>query len=187
LTVRLSIHKGCNLGIGGVPFKAKDNNVSVDRLYNISQRKEQEPSPIIRSYPIYIRYLFDSQVKNQYIKAANRTFFFPYQFGLFVPGDVIDHPAVTNCTSDSLSQKESVWALYCTSMLLWNFCNRFRKPREDDEQAEQANEAFLCSFYKSECLSVSSPQTSMLLTFLAIISPIFEANQTSAMLTSVHV
>ena len=28
-------------------------------------------------------------------------------------------------------------------MLLWNFCNRFRTPSEDEERAEQANEAFL--------------------------------------------
>ena len=25
-------HEGCNLGIGGVPFKAKDHNISVERL-----------------------------------------------------------------------------------------------------------------------------------------------------------
>ena len=28
-------------------------------------------------------------------------------------------------------------------MLLWSFCNRFRIPSEDDEQAEQAKEGFL--------------------------------------------
>jgi hypothetical protein len=28
-------------------------------------------------------------------------------------------------------------------MLLWNFCNRFRTPSEDEERAEQAHEAFL--------------------------------------------
>ncbi|KAF8883073.1 hypothetical protein CPB84DRAFT_1750754 [Gymnopilus junonius] len=44
---------------------------------------------------------------------------------------------------DSLSPKESVWALYCRSMLLWNFCNRFRQPSQEEERAEQSHEAFL--------------------------------------------
>ena len=28
-------------------------------------------------------------------------------------------------------------------MLLWNFCNRFREPSQEEERAEQAHEAFL--------------------------------------------
>lgn len=28
-------------------------------------------------------------------------------------------------------------------MLLWNFCNRFRQPSQEEERAEQAHEAFL--------------------------------------------
>ncbi|KIM45747.1 hypothetical protein M413DRAFT_17514 [Hebeloma cylindrosporum] len=67
----------------------------------------------------------------------------PTNFGLLFPGEVLDRPAPSYRGSESLSRKESVWALYCRSMLLWNFCNRFRTPSEDEERAEQANEAFL--------------------------------------------
>lgn len=28
-------------------------------------------------------------------------------------------------------------------MLLWNFCNRFHEPSQEEERAEQAHEAFL--------------------------------------------
>ena len=40
-------------------------------------------------------------------------------------------------------------------MLLWNFCNRFRIPSEDDEHwEEQANEAFLEAQAIEEFLNV---------------------------------
>ncbi|KAF8965647.1 hypothetical protein BDZ97DRAFT_1811637 [Flammula alnicola] len=67
----------------------------------------------------------------------------PANFGLLFPGEVLDRVSPAYRASDALSPKESVWGLYCRSMLLWNFCNRFREPSQDEERAEQAHEAFL--------------------------------------------
>ncbi|KAF6765530.1 hypothetical protein DFP72DRAFT_204488 [Ephemerocybe angulata] len=71
----------------------------------------------------------------------------PRSYELLFPGEVNDalEPAFNH--SDGLTTKESVWALYCRSMLLWNFCNRFRHlhSTEDegisDELAEALSEA----------------------------------------------
>jgi len=62
---------------------------------------------------------------------------------LLFPAEVIDRVLPIYRAHDSLSPKESVWALYCRSMLLWNFCNRFRSPSQEEDTAEQAHEAFL--------------------------------------------
>ncbi|PPQ68812.1 hypothetical protein CVT24_007696 [Panaeolus cyanescens] len=72
------------------------------------------------------------------------TFFLsnPANFCLLFPGEVIDRASVTYRGVDSMSTKESVWALYCRSMLLWNFCNRFTTPQGDEDRAEQAQQAF---------------------------------------------
>ncbi|KAF8153666.1 hypothetical protein BJ912DRAFT_1014320, partial [Pholiota molesta] len=67
----------------------------------------------------------------------------PANFALLFPGEVMDRLSPAYRTTDALSPKESVWGLYCRSMLLWNFCNRFRTPSQDEERAEQAQEAFL--------------------------------------------
>ncbi|KDR67042.1 hypothetical protein GALMADRAFT_1133694 [Galerina marginata CBS 339.88] len=67
----------------------------------------------------------------------------PSNFGILFPGEVLDRVSPSFRASDSLSPKESVWALYCRSMLLWNFCNRFRQPSQEEERAEHAHEAFL--------------------------------------------
>ena len=56
---------------------------------------------------------------------------------------MLDRRSSSYRAADSLSPKESVWALYCRCMLLWNFCNRFREPSQEEERAEQAHEAFL--------------------------------------------
>ncbi len=40
------------------------------------------------------------------------------------------------------SPKQSVWALYCRSMLLWNSCLRLRKLTSDNEKAEFSMEAW---------------------------------------------
>ncbi|KAF8634264.1 hypothetical protein AX17_004221 [Amanita inopinata Kibby_2008] len=46
-------------------------------------------------------------------------------YAIFFPGEVIDHVSPAFAESPhSMSPKESIWALYCRSMLLWNFCNR---------------------------------------------------------------
>ncbi|KAF8814824.1 hypothetical protein BYT27DRAFT_7156612 [Phlegmacium glaucopus] len=67
----------------------------------------------------------------------------PSNFGILFPGEVLDRRSPSYRASDYLSPKESVWALYCRCMLLWNFCNRFRQPGQDEQRAEQAHEAFL--------------------------------------------
>ena len=64
---------------------------------------------------------------------------------ILFPGEVLDRRSSSYRATDSLSPKESVWALYCRCMLLWNFCNRFREPSQEEERAdsELAHEAFL--------------------------------------------
>jgi hypothetical protein len=42
---------------------------------------------------------------------------------LLFPGEVVDRASPTYRSADSQSPKESVWALYCRSMLLWNYSN----------------------------------------------------------------
>ncbi|KAK7453326.1 hypothetical protein VKT23_012005 [Stygiomarasmius scandens] len=70
----------------------------------------------------------------------------PGNFLLLFPGEVIDRESPTYRSADSHSQKESVWALYCRSMLLWNFCVRMqRDTMSDEEKAEFCNDAW------SEC------------------------------------
>lgn len=54
----------------------------------------------------------------------------------------MDRMAPSYRSSDSPSPKESVWALYCRSMLLWSFCNRLRRdPCSDEDRAEYSMEA----------------------------------------------
>ena len=89
------------------------------------------------------------------------SFFFPLgfdwrsssQFGILFPGEVLDRRSSSYRSPDSLSPKESVWALYCRCMLLWNFCNRFRDPSQEEERAEQAHEAFLEAQAIEDCLN----------------------------------
>ncbi|KAG6898966.1 hypothetical protein C0993_002144 [Termitomyces sp. T159_Od127] len=46
-------------------------------------------------------------------------------YAILFPGEALDRVSPTFRASTS-STKESVWALYCRSMLLWNFTNRLR-------------------------------------------------------------
>ncbi|KAJ7167044.1 hypothetical protein C8R46DRAFT_1095851 [Mycena filopes] len=48
----------------------------------------------------------------------------PASYAILFPGEVIDRISPAYCSPDSPSPKEAVWALYCRSLLLWNFCNR---------------------------------------------------------------
>lgn len=41
---------------------------------------------------------------------------------LLFPGEALDRLPQYRDSNDPLLVKESVWALYCRSMLLWNFC-----------------------------------------------------------------
>lgn len=68
----------------------------------------------------------------------------PSNYRLLFPGEVLDRVSPAYRASDSQTPKESVWALYCRSLLLWCFCERFRHdplcPEED--KAEFAQEAW---------------------------------------------
>ncbi|KAF5345467.1 hypothetical protein D9758_013622 [Tetrapyrgos nigripes] len=67
----------------------------------------------------------------------------PGNFLLLFPGEVNDRVSPTYRSVDSHSHKESVWALYCRSMLLWNFCIRMeRNPMSEAEKAQFANDAW---------------------------------------------
>ncbi|KIK02612.1 hypothetical protein K443DRAFT_131780 [Laccaria amethystina LaAM-08-1] len=49
----------------------------------------------------------------------------PANYALLFPGEVFDRVSrPPTAISTSLSPKESVWALYCRSLLLWSFCTR---------------------------------------------------------------
>lgn len=65
------------------------------------------------------------------------------QYAILFPGEVMDRMSPAYRSSDSPSPKESVWALYCRSMLLWTFCNRIRvEGCSDEDKAEYASEAW---------------------------------------------
>ncbi|KAL0957013.1 hypothetical protein HGRIS_003114 [Hohenbuehelia grisea] len=67
----------------------------------------------------------------------------PSSYCLLFPGEALDRENVTYRSPNDPSPKESVWALYCRSMLLWNFCNRLRKEVcTEEEKAEFALEAW---------------------------------------------
>ncbi|KAG5642774.1 hypothetical protein DXG03_002119 [Asterophora parasitica] len=62
---------------------------------------------------------------------------------LLFPGEVLDRVSPSYRGSMSPSTKESVWALYCRSMLLWNFTNQLRtKPVLNDDKVELIYEAW---------------------------------------------
>ncbi|KAF8189550.1 hypothetical protein K438DRAFT_2019010 [Mycena galopus ATCC 62051] len=48
----------------------------------------------------------------------------PANYAILFPGEILDRVSPAYCSPNSPSPKESVWALYCRSLLLWNFCNR---------------------------------------------------------------
>uniref|UniRef100_A0A0W0G457 Zn(2)-C6 fungal-type domain-containing protein n=1 Tax=Moniliophthora roreri TaxID=221103 RepID=A0A0W0G457_MONRR len=67
----------------------------------------------------------------------------PSNFALLFPGEALDRVSPSYRSASSHSPKESVWALYCRSMLLWNFCNRLtRTAVSQEDKAEYAQEAW---------------------------------------------
>ncbi|KAH0589793.1 hypothetical protein H2248_005508 [Termitomyces sp. 'cryptogamus'] len=63
-------------------------------------------------------------------------------YALLFPGEALDRMSPTYRSSTS-STKESVWALYCRSMLLWNFTNQLRMTvLPDDEKVELIYDAW---------------------------------------------
>ncbi|KAJ2924764.1 hypothetical protein H1R20_g12322, partial [Candolleomyces eurysporus] len=68
----------------------------------------------------------------------------PGSYQLLFPGEIIDRLQPAYAARDGLTPKESVWALYCRSMLLWNYCNRFRyvSANDEDHVSEDISEAW---------------------------------------------
>jgi hypothetical protein len=67
----------------------------------------------------------------------------PKNYAILFPGEVMDRVSPIYRSSDSLSPKESVSALYCRSMLLWNFCSRLRTdPSNSEDMGEIALDAW---------------------------------------------
>ncbi|KAF7350086.1 Zn(2)-C6 fungal-type domain-containing protein [Mycena venus] len=72
----------------------------------------------------------------------------PANYAILFPGEVIDRVSHAYCSPNSPSPKESVWALYCRSLLLWNFCNRLlsqpgpKGPHQIDAEAEALQESW---------------------------------------------
>ncbi|KAF8069868.1 hypothetical protein FPV67DRAFT_1414189 [Lyophyllum atratum] len=64
-------------------------------------------------------------------------------YAILFPGEVLDRVSPTYRGSTSPSTKESVWALYCRSMLLWSFTNRLRtSTAPNDEKVELIYDAW---------------------------------------------
>jgi hypothetical protein len=55
------------------------------------------------------------------------------QFSMFFPGEAMDRVSPLYRSSPSSPSRESDWALYCRSMLLWIFCIRLRSDTCSDE------------------------------------------------------
>ncbi|KAF5376310.1 hypothetical protein D9615_008498 [Tricholomella constricta] len=64
-------------------------------------------------------------------------------YALLFPGEILDRASLSYRGSSSPSTKESVWALYCRSMLLWSFTNRLRTSvTTNDEKVELIYDAW---------------------------------------------
>jgi hypothetical protein len=67
------------------------------------------------------------------------------QYAILFPGEVIDRVSPAYRSPNSPSPKESVWALYCRSLLLWNFCNRLVSqsgPNQTEAEADALQESW---------------------------------------------
>ncbi|KAF7343742.1 Zn(2)-C6 fungal-type domain-containing protein [Mycena sanguinolenta] len=66
----------------------------------------------------------------------------PANYTILFPGEIIDRVSPAYCSPNSPSPKESVWALYCRSLLLWNFCNHILSqsgPKADHQTEAEAD------------------------------------------------
>ncbi|KAJ7025786.1 hypothetical protein C8F04DRAFT_1127074 [Mycena alexandri] len=72
----------------------------------------------------------------------------PASYAILFPGEVIDRISPAYCSPDSPSPKEAIWALYCRSLLLWNFCNRLvtrpgiQAPHQTEAEADALADAW---------------------------------------------
>jgi hypothetical protein len=76
-------------------------------------------------------------------------------FAMFFPGEAMDRVSPLYRSSPSSSPKESVWALCCRSMLLWNFCICLRSDcYSDEDKAECALEVWAERQTIQDCLDM---------------------------------
>lgn len=76
----------------------------------------------------------------------------PTNYAVLFPGEA---SLRTHPMDDAISPKESVWALHCRSMLLWNSCMRQKSERLDEkEKAEFAIEAWRESLAIQDSLDI---------------------------------
>ncbi|KAJ7762935.1 hypothetical protein B0H16DRAFT_1311418 [Mycena metata] len=72
----------------------------------------------------------------------------PASYAILFPGEVIDRISPAYCSPGSPSPKEAIWALYCRSLLLWNFCNRLatrpgiQAPHQTEAEADALADAW---------------------------------------------
>ncbi|KAJ6540138.1 hypothetical protein DFH09DRAFT_1175587 [Mycena vulgaris] len=73
----------------------------------------------------------------------------PVNYAVLFPGEISDRVSPAYCAPNSPSPKESVWALYCRSLLLWNFCNRLgtqpqgsKSPHQIEDEVEALQESW---------------------------------------------
>ncbi|KAJ7259282.1 hypothetical protein C8J57DRAFT_498595 [Mycena rebaudengoi] len=73
----------------------------------------------------------------------------PANYAILFPGELSDRISPAYCSPKSPSPKESVWALFCRTLLLWNFCNRLLKRPGTSTRGQQQKE------YEAEALQES--------------------------------
>ncbi|KAJ7596839.1 hypothetical protein C8J56DRAFT_918462 [Mycena floridula] len=68
----------------------------------------------------------------------------PSNYTLLFPAEALDRNSPVYRSVDSPSTKDSIWALYCRSMLLWCFCNGYRYDPNcsDENKAELSAESW---------------------------------------------
>jgi hypothetical protein len=79
---------------------------------------------------------------------TNTPFWFK-KYAILFPGELSDRISPAYCSPKSPSPKESVWALFCRTLLLWNFCNRLLKRPGTSTRGQQQME------YEAEALQES--------------------------------
>ncbi|KAJ7242631.1 hypothetical protein C8J57DRAFT_1142435, partial [Mycena rebaudengoi] len=73
----------------------------------------------------------------------------PANYAILFPGVLSDRISPAYCSPKSPSPKESVWALFCHTLLLWNFCSRLLKRPGTNTRGQQQME------YEAEALQES--------------------------------
>lgn len=84
---------------------------------------------------------------------------FPSQYALLFPGESCASADERSGQGPYLSPKQSIWALYCRSMLLWNSCLQLRKLANHSEKAEFSISAWLEASYIEDALDAHQCST----------------------------